>query len=1007
MRSSALFLLTCLGLYTSNGMLRKVQAEEVFKKKTAFWLQGSRISVSPTAPITLYFSVVDKEGKPILDFGGNVKTNIGEQAKLNHIENGLYEAVFSPFSLKKSTDVQITLKGKGLSKTWKDRWKPKATGSISIKPTVGNIILSDKERKIPLDITVEGPDADQAILKFKASTGKVKELKNLGKGNYRAQYIPYEKNLAPKSVIITVSDQRNPQKIFGTVSFPAYSKLKLPIDAVPNAKVQLDIDGKKTETITTNSQGKATFDVLVPPNVEKAKLITLEPKPREDEVDLKIPIQRRLVFIPPARNIPCDQPITVRYFALDKEGNPDVNNSSTVKANVGSITKPKHVGDGMYEMTYTPTLVNKSTKVTLRADDEKKTKYSFYVNAMRPERLILQPEQKRLDATAKEMILQAQILGSRHAPLSNRKMVIKSPSAKIKDIEASEFGRYKSILQTELDPQISLIVHVRDKTSKNPVEGFVVDAQSLRFAPNSAPFTMTIVSHDGFGAPVGKVPLSIEAIEGDVGIADIKTTNKRGFAYVTITPGKTEGPIRLRISNDQLSTDHLLFQMKETTAPSLQNLYVSGTDVDRNIVSQWRNSIAFLQVSREETEEKENRKVIPHKITIEHSPSTGRPGGLANLDITVLDKAGTGLPNVTLRAFSSLGKISTIEDLGSGKYEAVINIPNIIQSDIEVEVVAGRNTRADIVLPISKGEARKKTFPKPKVIAKSPPKEKPSQKKEVKTTTVKAPQKPPQKRVKKPQKPFKWPTFEFPSLPARGATDEPAIALSLGTSLGFYGYIQTPYVTDGQLYSKQIAFNNTITNSSSANTIGVFARARGNTQTFLPAAAPYLMLETRLLSYNYAVNLEEFNDPIRDWNTQFDIHLIPRYSFSFSEHRGHIGARVGYAMDDVMLFQQKVDGNRIDLSFDSISVQGVSLGMDLAYSPPIGLDIDVSGGVGLTGGIYRKEASVQFSYNLGSINLEAGYRWNERTIIIEGSTAELGTVRDNLSTGFLGIGKNF
>ena len=51
---------------------------------------------------------------------------------------------------------------------------------------------------------------------------------------------------------------------------------------------------------------------------------------------------------------------------------------------------------------------------------------------MRPARLLLQPEQKLLSATTKEMTLQAQILGSQHAPLSDRKMVIKSPSAKLK-----------------------------------------------------------------------------------------------------------------------------------------------------------------------------------------------------------------------------------------------------------------------------------------------------------------------------------------------------------------------------------------------------------------------------------------------------------------------------------------------------------------------------------------------------------------------------------------------
>ena len=106
------------------------------------------------------------------------------------------------------------------------------------------------------------------------------------------------------------------------------------------------------------------------------------------------------------------------------------------------------------------------------------------------------------------------------------------------------------------------------------------------------------------GAPVGKVPFSIQALQGDVEISDVKTTNKRGFAYVTITPGKKEGPVLLRISNDQISTDHLLFQMKETTAPSLQSEYISGSSADRNIVSQWRKSIAFLNIPREENRRK-------------------------------------------------------------------------------------------------------------------------------------------------------------------------------------------------------------------------------------------------------------------------------------------------------------------------------------------------------------------------------------------------------------------
>ena len=217
---------------------------------------------------------------------------------------------------------------------------------ISIKPTISNIILSDKDKKFTLDITVEGPDADKAVLRFKASTGKVKEVKKSRKRNTAPNTFPMKKS-GTQIVLITVSDQRNPQENIWKRRISAYSKLKLPVDAIPNAKVQLEIAGEKTKTITTNSQGKATFDALVPPNVEKAELITLEPEAREDEIDLEIPLQRRMVFIPPPRSIPCDQPITVRYFALDTAGNPDSNNKTTVTSNVGSLSTPKHVGNGV------------------------------------------------------------------------------------------------------------------------------------------------------------------------------------------------------------------------------------------------------------------------------------------------------------------------------------------------------------------------------------------------------------------------------------------------------------------------------------------------------------------------------------------------------------------------------------------------------------------------------------------------------------------------------------
>ena len=120
-------------------------AETPFKKTSAFWIRGASISVLEEEQVNLLFSIVHKDGSAHTSFSGSVKTNVSGQAKLSHLGNGLYEAKLPTFTLGKPTSVQISLKGKGLSKTWKDTWYPKASGKITIKTPVTTVILSKKK----------------------------------------------------------------------------------------------------------------------------------------------------------------------------------------------------------------------------------------------------------------------------------------------------------------------------------------------------------------------------------------------------------------------------------------------------------------------------------------------------------------------------------------------------------------------------------------------------------------------------------------------------------------------------------------------------------------------------------------------------------------------------------------------------------------------------------------------------------------------------------------------
>ena len=108
-------------------------------------------------------------------------------------------------------------------------------------------------------------------------------------------------------------------------------------------------------------------------------------------------------------------------------------------------------------------------------------------------------------------------------------------------------------------------------------------------------------------------------------------------------------------------------------------------------------------------------------------------------------------------------------------------------------------------------------------------------------------------------------------------------------------------------------------------------------------------------------------------------------------------------MDDVMLFQQTIDEENINLSFAPQSLQGPSLGLDIAYDTPFGLSIDAYSGIGMMGGIYRQEAGAFFSYPLGSVGIQLGARWINRKITLEGSTTTLGEVLDNNIYGQLGV----
>ena len=176
---------------------------------------------------------------------------------------------------------------------------------------------------------------------------------------------------------------------------------------------------------------------------------------------------------------------------------------------------------------------------------------------------------------------------------------IESEHASLKKLDDQGFGKYHATLKTNDVDRIPLLVHIQDPPSKNPSSNFVIDAPSLRFPPYSPLQSLVLVSYDNNGNPVKNTPFKIDVLKGDVTVPKEGKTNKYGFAYINLQPGEKEGEISLKIYNENYSSTHTLFQLYDTTAPSLYNLPVSGQLETQSHTSSWRNSISTLTLQRE------------------------------------------------------------------------------------------------------------------------------------------------------------------------------------------------------------------------------------------------------------------------------------------------------------------------------------------------------------------------------------------------------------------------
>ncbi|MEC7988098.1 MAG: hypothetical protein VX278_23225, partial [Myxococcota bacterium] len=234
--------------------------------------------------------------------------------------------------------------------------------------------------------------------------------------------------------------------------------------------------------------------------------------------------------------------------------------------------------------------------------------------------------------------------------------------------------------------------------------------------------------------------------------------------------------------------------------------------------------------------------------------------------------------------------------------------------------------------------------------------------------------------------------------------DIPTLHISGGGLVGKYSYEQISYLTGGPLYDSTIIFSDQMPGSTSASTVGVLLRARASLHRFVPILKQYLLLETRVRSSLYSVSLPELPNPINDWNTEASLVVIPRYYIEKDENSFHIGARIGVAYEDIMLFKQDIWEDEVELYYFSLPMNNPLIGIDFSALFASRLHIDANYEIGIANSIYKNQFSILLGYSIGPIFIEASYINSARNITVEGRTRTSGAVSDNSNMFMLGIG---
>lgn len=949
MRSN-LILLACLASVGTGTLLIAhpvlAQGAAVFSNAGHFQLvEPAAIIADGSTQTTLNIVMLEPDGRPMSGFKGKVTSTSGTTGELQDKGGGIYAFPFTPAQDSTGSDVTFTVKGKTTGKasveqSWTIAVQPSLAVAVSVSANPQELVLGQDEGA-SLSIKLTGPGGstvgDGTRLSVRAASGGVEALTPLGGGVFTARYVPKKVNY-PHLDIITMTDARDPSKVYGVYVVKLTGKTDFPITTKANASVLMRIGDREFGPYSTDSQGKAKVPIIVSPGNGLATIVTVKDgKTTEEPLDLQVPETKRLALFPIGGAVAADptQPVIIRVAVRTASGDPDIYSRLSISSTAGQVGEASHEGEGIYRAVWTPpTQASAGTatiKVTINGapgvqTDEMEVAYA----AARPTSVTITPEPGQLSATAGGFKIYTKVLGGAGAMAGAPPALLVSGATQKGDTKDLKGGDYESSFATTGGESVRVTAMATGPVSENPLHSIVLLPSDTRLANDSRSVSvLTVLTLDRFGYPVANQTVHLKVTSGDSKIKKEVTTDDHGAASVYLTAGAQPGVVNVRGRSGDILGSAAVLQGPEGLAPGFSFPGTSPyADQVKTIVIE-REGAAGVAVDPEDMSGDAGPLA---RIEASASPAQVVPGGKATITVVAKDEAGRGVAGETLNVLTNGGSSSTVQDKGGGTYTLEVTVPKGATDNAMVVItnkdgsvtqavtvavnaptwgeedttttIATTTTTEDsglTTIASTEGATTDATDSGMTTLATTESGTEPTT--IATTTTTETEIKPP----REPREPGAFPTAR----------------MRVGVGGGSYSYAQQR--TDGVesvLWDENVYLGGEEGSGAAARPLSFDVRAN-----FWVPQLTYVGVEASFRLASYSIEWPGADKNIPDVVPQGALSLAARYPFQAGSNQFHVGVKGGFLYGDFITYQK--GGNAAQLDYSSIPIFSLGTGAEI------------------------------------------------------------------------------